>query len=89
MKTYKITVDMKDRRDATVHRQSLFAPGLNERTASAAADKVGLALAIASGSVLVCIATQVIDTGLDWSPPMIDADEREIEIDWDDQYPHE
>ena len=89
MKTFKVTVDMKDRRDDTVHRQSLFAPGQNERTASAAADQLGLALAIASGGVLVCVATQVIDTGLDWSIPMIDADDRIIDVDWDDEYPHD
>lgn len=88
MKTFKLSVDMKDRRDGTVSRQSVFAPGANPIAVSRAAEKLGLALAVCSGGVLVCVATQITDTGLDWSLPMIDADDRIVE--WDDEeYPHE
>jgi hypothetical protein len=89
MKTFKLTVDMRDRRDGTITRQSIFAPGANHPAASWAAESLGMALAVCSGGVLLCIATQVIDTKLDWSIPMIDADEREIYIDWDEEYPHD
>jgi len=89
LRVYNLTISMRDRRDATVSKQDMIVRGASKTAVHAAAENIGLALAIASGGVLVCVATQVTDTGLDWSSPMIDADEREIEIDWDDQYPHD
>jgi hypothetical protein len=59
MRDFLLTVTMKNRQDESTFERDFATPALNRRTAMAGADALGLALAVASGGVLVCIATQV------------------------------
>lgn len=89
MRIYRLTATMKERGNSNQFEFSVEAPAVSDHAALAASKKMGLALAIASSGMLVCVSNEVLDTRLDWSIPMIDADDREIDVDWDDEYPHE